>query len=154
MTAMQSAAHAPSAGATLKQGAAVAILGFMGIVFFSIALASIAVKGMPQLPASAAADVALLQSWLPLALLAGTAHVVAAFLAASGSSVGRLIAAVAAGATAVAFVGGAVAVAAGAQIFIKAGAPNRFAPEGIAIFGLAAVVYATVAVLIVRSRSN
>ncbi len=132
------------------QVAAGLILGSIGFIFGSIALAAVVV-GMVSVPAAQAADVARVQAFGPWALAIGVAHVVVAFLVGL-SRPARIVAAAATAFGAVAAAAGAVAVGRGWDLFGRSVVDARnAAPDGIGILAVTALVYAVAFVLIVRS---
>ena len=146
-----SAALEPSA--TVKQAGAAVLLGFMGFIFFSIAIASWALERV-DLPASALADAERLQAFVPFAVISAVAHLAVAVMAVSLNAAVRRVATAVSATTAGLFGVGAIAVAAGWNVFQRSAGGPSYGFEGATILAAAATVYAGAAALIARSRPS
>lgn len=123
-----------------------AIVGAIGVIFFSVAFAGHVVGSMTTLPATSAAEAQTLSAAIPWLVLAGLVHFLVAAALAGGRDSVRIAAAAITGITAVAAAAAAAMTAAGIDPFAWSAAGHP-AASGVGILGLTAVLYGAAALL-------
>jgi hypothetical protein len=131
---------------SLRRLLGAAIVGGLGAIVLSVAVAGNVVGSRAGLPAAQAADAHALTAAVPWIVLAGLIHVVVAAALAAGRDAIRIAAAITTGLAAIAAAAAAVMTAAGIDPFGWSGAGHP-AATGAGILAVVAVLYGAAALL-------
>ena len=134
------------------QAASALVLVGIGVVIASIGWAAVALRSVRDIPNGQAAAAAALEAAAPVLLLVGTLHLVAGLAVVAPFPRARLAGAILAAAGAIASLGGIVLLAGGVDPFASFRPTTADATaDGVGILAVAFVVYAAVALSVLRS---